>query len=93
MSRSQRPDVRNPLLRLPAAAGIQKLSPEVRDALRALLKDLAADARRRGDECWGRNKCFLAAYWRTVAVYANHASRLCRPAVATTEPASSAEGA
>jgi hypothetical protein len=76
MERSARATVRNPLLALPAAAQLQALPPEARQALRAVLKELAADCRARGDKCWATHKAPMAAYWKACAVYANHTSRI-----------------
>ena len=75
MSRSLRPDVRNPLLALSAMAELQALPPASRAALRALLRDLAKDARARAQKAWRTNKAPMAAYWKTVAVYATHTAR------------------
>lgn len=76
--RSSSPTVQNPLLALPAAKQIAALPPEARAALRALLKDISADARLRAEKCWRTHKAPMACYWKAVAVYANHSSRLCR---------------
>lgn len=78
MSRSLRADVRNPLCGLPAAQQIAALPPESREALRMLLKQISADARVRAEKCWRTHKAPMAAYWKAVAVYANHASRIAR---------------
>jgi hypothetical protein len=69
-------DVRNPLLTLPAVAQLQALPVESQAALRAVLKDMSADARARADKCWKTHKAPMAAYWKALAVYANHTSRL-----------------
>lgn len=76
--RSLRPSVRNPLLELPAMVRLQALPPATRTPLRDLLRDLSADARRRANESWRRNKAPMAAYWKAVAVYAGHAARALR---------------
>lgn len=78
MSRSLRPDVRNPVLALPAVAELLALPPSARSALRALLRDLAADARARAQKAWRTNKAPMAAYWKSVAVYATHTARALR---------------
>ncbi|MBA4751455.1 MAG: hypothetical protein H2055_04395 [Sphingopyxis sp.] len=74
-ARSNRAEVRNPLLALPSMRRLQSLDPESRAALRALLLDLRADARSRADKCWRTRKPPLAAYWAAVAVYAGHIAR------------------
>jgi hypothetical protein len=76
--RSNRPGVRNPVLVLPAMATLRALSPECRRALRAVLLDLAADARHRAEVCWRRHKAPMAAYWKATAVYAGHIARALR---------------
>lgn len=76
MSRSVRADVRNPLLQLPAAAKLATLPPECQAALHELLLEIRADARARADLCWKKHKAPMAAYWKAVAVYVNHTSRL-----------------
>jgi hypothetical protein len=70
--------VHNPLLALPSAAGLARLPAESREALRALLLELRDDARARAEACWRAHKGPMAAYWKSVAVYANHTSRLLR---------------
>ena len=77
-ARASRASVRNPMLALPAVAGLRRLDPAVRAALRAVLADLADDARGRGDESWRRHKPPMAAYWKAVAVYAGHLARVLR---------------
>lgn len=79
MSRSLRTDVRNPVLALPAAARLQALDPGSRAALRAVLLDLAADARARAEKAWRSHKAPMAAYWKACAVYAGHLARALRP--------------
>lgn len=76
MDRSSRPDVRNPLLALPAATAIAALPSDTQVALRALLLQLAADARQRAETSWRQHKGPMALYWRSVSVYARHTARL-----------------
>lgn len=76
--RSNRPDVRNPVLALPAAARLRELDADSRAALRAVLLDLRADARERAETCWRRHKAPMTAYWKAVAVYAGHLARALR---------------
>ena len=77
-ARSIRADVRNPLLMLPAAQAIAALPADARAALRALLRQISTDARGRAETCWRKHKAPMAAYWKAVAVYANHASRIAK---------------
>ena len=76
--RSIRPDVRNPLLKFPSAADLQKLPPEARAAIRALCLEASKAWRAHSDECWKKNKPPIAAYWRAWSVNARHLARLCR---------------
>ncbi len=77
-ARHARPEVRNPVLALPAAARLKSLSPATRGELRALLLDLRHDARIRAEDCWRRHKAPMAAYWKVVSVYAGHIARVLR---------------
>lgn len=74
--RSLRRTVRNPLLALPATRQLLAMPLQQRLALRDLLRDLAKDARARADKCWRTHKAPMAAYWKAVAVYANHLARV-----------------
>jgi hypothetical protein len=71
------PVVRNPILALPGTARLLQLDPHTRALLRAVLLDLAADARTRAEESWRRPKP-MAAYWKAVSVYAGHLARVLR---------------
>lgn len=75
-TRSNSIDVRNPLLALPAVADLQALPVESQRALRSVLKAISADSRERAEKCWRTHKAPMAAYWKAVAVYANHTSRV-----------------
>jgi hypothetical protein len=74
--RSNRREVRNPVLALPAVARLQNLPPEARAALADALKDLVGDARRRAQDSWIKNKGPMAAYWKSVGAYAEHFRRV-----------------
>ncbi len=76
--RSNRQDVRNPLLKLPSAADLEKLPPEAREALRKLASEASRAWRAQAEECWKRHKPPMAAYWRAWAVNARHLALLCR---------------
>lgn len=77
-TRTPRTTVHNPMLALPAMTSLLQLSPDVRATLRAILLDLAGDARGRADESWRRHKAPMAAYWKAVSVYAGHVARVLR---------------
>lgn len=76
--RSNRPDVRNPILCLPSVARLRALPDATRQNLCAVLLDLRQDAQVRAEDCWRRHKAPMAAYWKAVAVYAGHLSRVLR---------------
>lgn len=80
IARSNRPETRNPLLRLPSAAKLNDLPPEAKAALRDVLLDLRADAQANADYCWAKHKAPMAAYFKALSVYCGHMSRLLRPA-------------
>lgn len=71
-ARSNRLEVRNPVLALPAFQALQMLPDESREALRAVLYDLSIDANARAEKCWRKSKGPMAAYWKAVSVYAKH---------------------
>ena len=74
--RSNRAEVRNPILAVPGERErLIKLPPVAREALRLMLIDIAADARGRADKCWRTHKAPMALYWKVVAVYAGHIAR------------------
>ena len=77
-TRSNLPEVRNPLLALPSAQALQ-LPPESRAALAQLLRELSLDARERAQASWKRNKGPMAPYWKAVGAYATHLYRVVRP--------------
>ncbi len=79
MIRASRPEVRNPVLALPAVAKLQALPPETRALIAEALKELTADCRAKANSHWRKNKGWAAAYWKTVGVYAYHFGRAIRP--------------
>lgn len=76
MSRSARPEIRNPLLALPAFQALTVLSLDSRQKLSEALFALSRDANDRAEKSWKRSKAPMAAYWKGVAVYAKHAARV-----------------
>jgi len=70
--RSNRADVRNPVMSLPSAKRLAELPPESRAAVEAVLRDMSRDARERADKAWRKHKAPMAAYWKAVAVYSRH---------------------
>jgi hypothetical protein len=74
-ARSNRPEVRNPLLSLESVRALQDLEDHPRAALAALLSELSVEARDKAETCWRMNKGPMAAYWKAVSVYAKHTAR------------------
>lgn len=77
-SRSLRPDVRNPMLKLPGVVKLQGLPSPVREALIVVLMDIRKDAHANAEKCWTKHKSPMACYWKVVAVYAGHIARAIR---------------
>lgn len=78
--RGARREVRNPILRLPAAKSILALPVETRRPLGLLLRELADQAADQANASWKSNKGIMAAYWKAVSVYAKHLARVIDPA-------------
>lgn len=76
--RSNRLEVRNPVLALPAAQRLMAMSPEVRHELAALFGEICFHARTEAQKCWRKNKGPMALYWKVVGVYAYHLRRVFR---------------
>lgn len=77
-ARSNRAEVRNPLLALPQARVFATFDAPVQYALRDLLLAISVDARARADKAWRTHKGPMALYWKCVAVYTKHVARLFR---------------
>ena len=69
--------VRNPMLALAGVAALRQLSPDVRTALRAVLVELANDARARAEESWRRHTAPMAPVRRWQR-FMPATSRVCR---------------
>ena len=81
VARSERADVRNPLLQLEEVADLRRLPAETRSAMSLAFRAIQRDARARADKCWRTHKAPMAVYWKAVGVYAGHLARvLDRPA-------------
>ncbi len=78
-SRSNRAEVRNPVLTLPAVARLRALDPETRCVLQDILIELQQDARLRAEASWRSRKPPLASYWAACGVYAGHIARAIGP--------------
>ena len=84
--RSNRADVRNPVLALPAIRALQALDPEIKALLSALLLDLRRDARARSERSWASRKAYVAAYWAAISTYSGHIVRALRQGSARRKP-------
>lgn len=78
LPRSNRAEVRNPILALPAAKKIADLPPEARDAVCELLEEMRIDAFARANNAWKKSKPPLAAYWRATSTYCGHIRKAIR---------------
>lgn len=77
--RSNRAEVRNPILGLPSVAYLRALDPAARHALQAVLLDIQRDARQRAEKSWLSRKPPVAAYWAACGVYAGQIARAIGP--------------
>lgn len=77
MTRSNRIEVRNPVLPLVRKLAAD-LSPELRTFLAELLAALAIEARQKADDSWRRHKAPMALYWKAVSVYSGHIAKALR---------------
>ncbi len=77
-TRSNRREVRNPILALSSVARLMALPRDSREALWQVLLELRSDAHGRAEQCWRAHKAPMAAYWRAVGVYAGHIARVLR---------------
>jgi hypothetical protein len=80
--RGARLDVRNPVLRLPAAQEVLALPVETRRPLGILLRQLADQANTEAERSRKRNKHMMYAYWKVAAVYIKHIARAVDPIAA-----------
>lgn len=76
VDRSNRREVRNPVLALPSVKRLNELTPENRQIVAEILAELVTDARSRAQESWRKNKGPMAAYWKAVGAYAEHFRRV-----------------
>lgn len=77
-ARSNKPEVRNPLLALPTAARAADMPAAARAWLLVFLQDVRRDAQQRATKSWQSHKAPQALYWKVVAVYAGHMARVLR---------------
>lgn len=75
ITRSNRIEVRNPIVGLSVFARLQVLPAPIRKALADLLFELGAEARLKANKCWTTHKAPMAVYWKAVSVYSRHIAR------------------
>ncbi|KZC83280.1 hypothetical protein AYR46_01480 [Sphingobium yanoikuyae] len=73
--RSNRADVRNPVIMLPGFSALRRLDPATRASIAGALRSIQSDARAKADKCWRTHKAPMAVYWKGVSVYAGHIAR------------------
>lgn len=61
-ARSNRAEVRNPVLLLPAVQALRRLDPEAMVALQRLLLEIRDEARLKANKSWHTHKPPVAAY-------------------------------
>lgn len=77
--RSNRAEVRNPVLGLPdAKLALVELTPDERQRLRRVMVAIRDVARLKAEKCWRKHKGPMALYWKAVGAYANHLARVLR---------------
>lgn len=79
-ARSNKPEVRNPVLAYPSAAKAASMPPEAREWLILFLEDLRRDARERAAKAWKAHKAPMALYAKLIQVYSGHLIRVLRRA-------------
>ncbi|WP_241213412.1 hypothetical protein [Sphingomonas sp. ABOLE] len=73
IDRSSRPEVRNPVLGLPAAVqALRSLDPQQRAALKVVLMEIRKEALSRERESYRRRKGPMVSYWMAAATYLKH---------------------
>ena len=78
VARSNKPEVRNPVLAYPSAARAASMPPEAREWLIEFLEDFRRDARERAAKAWKSHKAPLALYAKVCQVYSGHLIRVLR---------------
>lgn len=76
--RSSVPEVRNPVLGLPAAVeALRSLDPQQRAALRTVLLAIREQALAREKESYRKRKGPMVSYWMAAATYLKHIAHVC----------------
>lgn len=75
VDRSNRPEVRNPVLALPEAQRLAELCPHCREIVRDVHRGIARVGRERANRAWDQNKGPMAVYWKCVNAWFGHIAR------------------
>lgn len=79
MTRSNLPEVRNPLLALPGVTeAVATMPADARSGLRKILLALRVDCQEKAAKSWRTHKAPMALYWKCLGVYCGHIARLLR---------------
>jgi hypothetical protein len=70
--RSSRPDVRNPMTKIPEVLALRELDPVARQAVVAAFRGISRVAHTQGTQLWAKNKYHSAAYWKAKGVDFRH---------------------
>lgn len=71
-ARSNRLEVRNPVIALPSVKKLDALDETSRSVLRDILMDISTEAKDKAEVSWRKHKAPMAAYWKAVSVYKAH---------------------
>ena len=75
-ARSNRLEVRNPVIALPSVKKLDALDETSRSVLRDILMDISTEAKDKAEVSWRKHKAPMAAYWKAVSVYTKHIARV-----------------
>lgn len=78
--RSNRPEVRNPLLALPAAQELSAIlanHPDLRASFKRLCRQLKAQCREQEANAIKRRKGPMVQYWMSTGTWAGHLANVC----------------
>ncbi|MCR8956303.1 hypothetical protein M0765_000725 [Variovorax sp. S2] len=83
IARSNRVEVRNPMLKLPEVReAFEALSPEARAALVAMLRTISRACRESADHAYRKRKPPMYTYWQGLAVNTRHLALAGRATIA-----------
>jgi hypothetical protein len=80
MGRSSQPEIRNPLLALPAAQELAQLlaaQPELKATFKRLCRELKAQCRDQEANAYARRKGPMVSYWMSTGTWAGHLANAC----------------